>query len=167
MSELEFRLAESDDLSEIVRIYNSTIPGRMVTADLNPVTVESRIPWFNKHNPELRPLWVAQLNKKIIGWSGILPFHERAAYEATAEVSLYLDEDFRGHGYGREILRHVLKVCPQYGIETLVGLIFEQNIPSIHLFLKEDFEEWGFLPNVANLDGEKRGLKIFGKAISK
>lgn len=44
---IEFACKE--DLPDIVDIYNSTIAGRMVTADLEPVTVESRIPWFEAH----------------------------------------------------------------------------------------------------------------------
>jgi len=43
------RAATEADLPAIVEIYNSTIPGRMVTADLEPVTVESRRAWFQAH----------------------------------------------------------------------------------------------------------------------
>jgi L-amino acid N-acyltransferase YncA len=32
----------------------------MVTADTEPVSVESRIEWFHKHTPEKRPLWVIE-----------------------------------------------------------------------------------------------------------
>jgi phosphinothricin acetyltransferase len=38
--------AVRDDLPAIIDIYNATIPGRMVTADLEPITVESRLRWF-------------------------------------------------------------------------------------------------------------------------
>jgi len=39
---MTLRDATEVDLPAIVDIYNSVIPGRMVTADLEPVTVESR-----------------------------------------------------------------------------------------------------------------------------
>ncbi len=45
------RDAVETDLARIVEIYNSTIPSRMVTADTEPVSVESRLEWFYKHNP--------------------------------------------------------------------------------------------------------------------
>ena len=38
---LHFRDAVLDDLPGIVAIYNSTVPSRLVTADLEPVTVEA------------------------------------------------------------------------------------------------------------------------------
>lgn len=37
---LIIRDARYEDLSAIVRIYNETIPSRMVTADLEPITIE-------------------------------------------------------------------------------------------------------------------------------
>jgi L-amino acid N-acyltransferase YncA len=43
---LACRDATLDDLPAIVAIYNSTVPSRQVTADLEPVSVESRLPWF-------------------------------------------------------------------------------------------------------------------------
>jgi len=48
-------------------IYNSIIPGRMVTAELEPVTVESRRPWLAAHNPQTRPVWVLE-DESTKGW---------------------------------------------------------------------------------------------------
>ncbi|MCA0430303.1 MAG: hypothetical protein LCH32_07345 [Bacteroidetes bacterium] len=44
---ISFELATFSDLENIVATYNSTIESRMVTADLEPVSVESKISWFN------------------------------------------------------------------------------------------------------------------------
>lgn len=162
---IRYRLAAPEDLEEIVRIYNSTIPSRLVTADLTPVSVESRREWFHRHTPGKRPLWVVEEGVKVIGWVGFQPFHSRSAYNATAEVSLYLDESVRGRGLGRQILDFAMEAAPGLGIETIIGLIFEHNTPSIRLFEKAGFQEWGFLPEVANLDGVRRGLKYFGRKV--
>lgn len=59
------RAAHRGDLSQIVGIYNSTIPTRMVTADTEPVTVESRIRWFEEHTPTFRPLWVIEADGRL------------------------------------------------------------------------------------------------------
>ena len=55
-----YRDATLDDLPAIVAIYNSTIASRDVTADLEPVSVESRRAWFDAHGPAARPLWVVE-----------------------------------------------------------------------------------------------------------
>ena len=54
------RPAADADLPAIVEIYNATIPSRMVTADLEPVTVEARLPWLAAHQSPARPIWVLQ-----------------------------------------------------------------------------------------------------------
>ena len=51
MNTIYFADASLENLDEIVTIYNSTISSRMVTADLDPVSVESRISWFYEHKP--------------------------------------------------------------------------------------------------------------------
>ena len=60
--------AKLDDLPRIVEIYNSTIPGRMVTADTAPVTVQSKEKWFHEHSQDFRPLWVVKYKGEICGW---------------------------------------------------------------------------------------------------
>src|SRR5690606_9306266 len=93
-------------------------------------------------------------------------FHEREAYDITAEISIYLDEKARRRGFGRMILQEIVRTAPSLGIEKLIGLIFSHNTPSIQLFKSEGFSEWGNLPNVAKLDGILRGLTIVGKDLS-
>ena len=61
------RHATENDLPAIVEIYNASIPSRMSTADLEPVTVESRRAWFLKHSPERYPLLVAAVQEALAG----------------------------------------------------------------------------------------------------
>jgi len=167
MEELKFRDAIITDLNKIVEIYNSTIPSRMVTADTEPVSAESRKKWFDEHNSTKRPLWVVE-NKsgEIIGWVSFQSFYGRHAYDATVEISIYLEEKQRGKGLGKQILQYCVDNCAKYGIKTLLGFIFLHNEPSLKLFRHFGFDDWGTLPNIAELDGQERGLKILGKRIN-
>ena len=167
MSEyIHFRIANLEDLPIIVNIYNSTIPSRMVTADTEPVSIDDRLEWFHEHTPSKRPLWVVEYEDEICGWVSLQSFYGRPAYNATAEISIYLHENFRGKGLGKKILSKVIEECPKFEIETLLGFIFGHNEPSIRLFSNFGFEKWAFLPEVAKLDGVKRDLVILGKKIS-
>src|SRR5258708_31358560 len=89
------RQATRKDLPAIVDIYNATIPSRLVTADLESVSVESRIEWFEQHRPDFRPLWVAQSEGYIAGWLSFAAFYGRPAYNKTAELSVYVGASFR------------------------------------------------------------------------
>ena len=101
-------------------------------------------------------------NNQILGWVSFQSFYGRPAYDATVEISIYLDEQQRGRGLGKQILQYCIDKAPSLGVHTLLGFIFAHNLPSIVLFEKMGFEEWANLPNIATLDQEERSLKILG-----
>ncbi len=106
MHQLKFRNAEQQDLPYIVEIYNSTIASRMVTADTEPVSVASRQKWFDEHSALKRPLWMVEdENNQLLGWVSFQSFYGRPAYDATVEISIYLNEQQRGRGLGKQILQ--------------------------------------------------------------
>ncbi|MDO3409067.1 GNAT family N-acetyltransferase [Saccharibacillus sp. CPCC 101409] len=158
-------LAGREDLPAIVSIYNSTIAGRMVTADLEPITVESRLQWFEEHMPARRPLWVMRRQGRVLAWISLQSFYGRPAYDATAEVSIYVDESLRGTGAGSRLLEKAIAESPALGVNTLLGFVFGHNEPSLRLLRKYGFESWGHLPRVAVLDGIERDLVILGLRI--
>ncbi|GIP44489.1 phosphinothricin acetyltransferase [Paenibacillus sp. J45TS6] len=162
---IEFSYAQRDDLPDIVAIYNSTIAGRMVTADLEPVTVESRIPWFEEHTPDKRPLWVMRVDGQIAGWVSLSSFYGRPAYDGTVEVSVYVSEAYRGTGAGSRLMEKIIQDCSRLQVTTLLGFVFGHNEPSLRLLQKFGFEQWGYYPEVAVLDGKKRDLAILGKKL--
>lgn len=159
------RLARFEDLPAIVAIYNSTVASREVTADTEPVTVESRHAWFAEHTPERRPLWVAEQDGCIIGWLSYSNFYGRPAYAGTAELSIYLHEDARGKGLGRYFLEQAIEFAPRVAVHTLLGFIFGHNLPSLALFERFGFARWASMPRVATLDGIERDLIIVGKRV--
>jgi phosphinothricin acetyltransferase len=164
--QITFRLATLDDLPSIVEIYNSTIPSRMVTADTEPITVESRLGWFKEHDPKTRPLYMILLSGQTAGWISFQSFYGRPAYQATAEISIYIDDHFRGQKIGQTAIQKAIDECPTLGINTLLGFIFAHNKPSIGLFAKFGFEEWAYLPKIALLDGIERDLVILGRKVT-
>jgi phosphinothricin acetyltransferase len=157
------RIANREDLAQIVAIYNSTIPSRQVTADIEPVSVQSRVRWFEEHSPDFRPLWVVETEGRIAGWLSFSSFYGRPAYNRTAELSVYVHADFRNRGIASYLLTQALNQAPGLGIDTLLGFIFGHNLSSLALFEKFGFSRWGELPKVALLDGVERDLVIVGR----
>jgi L-amino acid N-acyltransferase YncA len=157
------RMAAEADLPAIVAIYNETIPSRLVTADLEPVSVASRRAWFADHRGATRPLWVVEREGGLAAWLSFSSFYGRAAYDATAEVSVYVAAGARRRGIAGYLLRAAAAAAPQLGLRTLLGFIFSHNEPSLELFAKCGYAQWGRLPGVARLDGVERDLVIVGR----
>ena len=161
--ELTIRNALESDLPKIIDIYNATVPTRMVTAELEPTSVDARLPWFREHSPDQYPFWVAESDGQVIGWLDFKRFIPRCAYRSTAEISVYVDEKFRRQGVARRLLEHAIPHAPSLGITALVGLIFGHNEPSLRLFEHLDFQRWGLLPRIARLDEIERDLVLMGR----
>jgi phosphinothricin acetyltransferase len=160
---MTIRDAVEADLPAIVEIYNATVPTRMVTAELEPTTVEARLPWFREHSAERYPFWVVESEGCVIGWLDFKKFQPRCAYRGTAEISVYVDEKSRRRGVGQRLLENAIARAPSLGITALIGLIFGHNEPSLKLFRRLGFERWGFFPAVAQLDGVDRDLMVMGR----
>jgi len=163
---ISFEIAKTTDLPKIVATYNSTIPSRLVTADLEPVSIESKMAWFLAHDPGYRPLWLVLKNGTYAGWMSFNSFYGRPAYNGTVEVSIYLEEKYRGNGLGKACLQKAIATAPELKIRNLLGFIFGHNQTSLRLFLGHGFETWACLPGVADLDGELRDLVIVGKKVA-
>ena len=163
---MTIRDAVETDLPAIVTIYNAAIPSRMATADLEPVSVESRFLWFKEHIPSYRPIWVMEVDGVTLGWLSFQSFYGRPAYQATAELSIYVAPTCHRRGVGRQLLSRAIRQSPSLDLKTLVGFIFAHNQPSLQLFESFGFQHWGYLPKVAELDGVERGLVIVGRRIT-
>jgi L-amino acid N-acyltransferase YncA len=162
---VKIRDAVESDLPAIIDIYNAAIATRMSTAQLEPVTVESRRRWLNEHSPERHPFWVMECDGQVAGWLTIKPFLPRCAYSGTAELSVYVDQRFRRRGLARTLLEEAIARAPRLEITAVVGLIFAHNEPSLRLFEQLGFARWGLLPQVALLDGVHRDLTIMGRQV--
>ena len=153
------------DLAAIIAIYNTSIPGRMATADLDPVTVASRLDWFTAHTPDRRPLWVLEADDNIKAWFSFRSFYGRDAYRHTAEVSIYVSPDYHNQRLGDTLLTQAIVSTPRLDLKTLVAFIFSHNQPSLNLFKKHNFQLWGYLPQIAELNGIERDLIILGRQV--
>jgi phosphinothricin acetyltransferase len=160
------RIARREDLPGIVAIYNQAIPSRRSTADLTPVTVEERAAWFEQHEPDRHPIFIAELDGRLAGWCSLSAYRPgRMALRFTAEISYYVDNDFQRRGAGSALMQHALQACPALGIKNVFAILLDRNEGSRRLLEKHGFRQWGYLPRVADLDGEECGQYYYGLRI--
>jgi L-amino acid N-acyltransferase YncA len=160
------REAKETDLPTIIEIYNAAVPTRKATADLQPISLESRLEWFKQHEPDQYPIWVVAIEGRVVGWLSLQMFYGRVAYQKTAEVSLYISPNYQGCGLGKLLVEYALDRCPKLNISNLICIIFAHNQASICLFEKFGFQRWGYLPQIAELDDLTADVVILGKKIA-
>lgn len=161
---MELHNAQDNDFGRVVAIYNMSIPSRLSTADTTLATVESKKEWLESHSERL-PLYVVKLQSKIVGWASFQSFYGRPAYSATVELSIYIDPVHQNRGVGSAVLRECIEKASNLGITNILGFVFAHNISSIKLLIKHGFVQWGYLPEVAEMDGKLYSLTIQGLKI--
>jgi L-amino acid N-acyltransferase YncA len=160
------RLAQLDDLPVIVDIYNQAIPSKQSTGDIEPLRVEDRRTWFREHRPEEHPIFVADVEGQVAGWCSLSAYRPgRAALRFTAEISYYIALAYHRQGIATALVKHAVTACPALQIRHLFAIVLEGNQASLKFLEKMGFEQWGYLPRVADFDGREVGHLYYGRHV--
>lgn len=162
-NKLSIRFANINDLPCIVDIYNQAIRSKSATGDMDEFNLEERINWFSKFDADDFPIYVAEQNKKVVGYATLSPYRPgREAMNKIAEISFFLDYACRGLGIGSALLKYAIDDCDRLGKRTLLAILLDINPESIFLLKKFKFEEWGKLPKVIDFNGKICDHLIYG-----
>ena len=132
------------DLPQITSIYNHYVLNTPVTFDLEPVGPEQRVGWFNEHTEGARyQLFVSEDRGRILGYAGTGRFRSKAAYDTTAEVTVYCARDATGRGIGRMMYQRLFDALRNEDLRRLVAGITIPNQASIALHRRFGFTEVG------------------------
>ena len=145
--------AKLDDLNAITEIYNEAILTTDATFDTEPKTDAEQRAWFANHGPK-NPILVAELDNVVVGWASLSEWSERRAYSDTAEISLYVKQEFRGRGTGRRLLEGIIEEGEKVGLHTVIARINEGNKGSIRLHEGVGFEHIGVMREVGQKFGK-------------
>jgi L-amino acid N-acyltransferase YncA len=166
MLTLNIRYASNKDLKEIVEILNQAIQTRTSTGYLDEVTVEEKRQWFSEHTKEKYPILVAEKNKKIVGWISLDPYRKgRKAFVKTVEASCFVHKDHKREGIGTQLLHVMEQTAKKLGYTAIFAVVLDKNIGSRALLEKNNFEQWAFLPDVAEIDGNTLSHVYYGKKL--
>jgi len=114
--------------------------------------------WDQRHLPSCR--LVGRLENRIVGWAALSPVSSRCVYGGVAEVSIYVAEDARGHGVGRQLLSALVDASEQNGIWTLQAGIFPENEASIRLHEQAGFRVLGTRERLGCMNGRWRDIVL-------
>lgn len=159
---LILRRAEIEDLSCIRQIYNEAVQTTVATFDTEPKTLEEQRAWFENHGPRY-PIFVAEADGVISGWASLSKWSERRAYSDTAEISLYVKEEFRGRRIGKKLLEAILEEGERVGLHTVIARIAGENRVSIHLHESLGFEHIGVMREVGRKFGKLLDVNLMQK----
>ena len=141
---MQIRPATRADLPGILEIYNDAVLTTTATYDYEPRTLEHRTQWFEDHQRDGYPVFVAVDDAgRVVGWSALNPFHARIGYRFTSENSVYVAADMRGKGVGKLLLPPLIEGAKARGLHAIIAVIDADNEASVRLHAAFGFEKVG------------------------
>ncbi len=163
---LTIRPATKSDVHRITEIYNEAIENTTATFDTDAKSEEDRMNWFMNHD-EMHPVLVAENEGRVIGYASLSRWSDRCAYDGTAEVSVYIDPNFRGKGTGKKLLEVLTLQAEKIGLHNLISRITEGNLNSIHIHEIYGFEHIGVIREAGKKFGKFLDVHMMQKLLRK
>lgn len=118
------KVATPGDAAEMFAIYHYYVETSAVTFD-DPHDALSVERFADKiaHTLERYPWLIAVSNDSIIGYAYAGPLRERAAYDWSAEATVYLTPEKRGKGTGRALYTELERLLALQGIRAIYACI--------------------------------------------
>lgn len=142
------RQATENDAQELLDIYAPYITK-------TTITFEDVIPTLDDFKQRIRdisqtfPYLVAEDDEgKILGYAYAHLYGPRAAYAWTVEASIYIDHNFKGHGLGTDLYKHLEDILKKQNVVNLMACITEENANSIRFHEKFGYKKVGTFQKV-------------------
>jgi L-amino acid N-acyltransferase len=141
------RVARRADVASILEIYNHEVLCSTATYDTEPRSMAEQEEWFAHHGSS-HPVFVAEAGVHVVGWASLSPWADRAAYDRSAETSVYVAEESRGKGTGKRLLQELVDAGRRAGHHALLARISADNTVSVRLHEVLGFTVVGLLKEV-------------------
>jgi len=149
---VRIRPAGLDDAAAICRIYNQGIQDRIATLETEERSPEERAQWLTARDA-CHPVLVAESDGAVVGWASLNVFNARRTYEHVADISLYVERQWRGRGVGRRLLEALITQATELGYHKLVLAAFPFNQAGMRAYGRAGFREVGIYKEQGRLDG--------------
>ncbi|RZJ71022.1 GNAT family N-acetyltransferase [Flavobacterium sp.] len=145
MTTFSIREATLNDVQGVLDIVNHAIAHTTANYNYDPQTIEAQLQWFGEKQQKTFPVFVADHDGKVVGFSTYGTFREKTGYRFTVEHSVYVADGFSGKGIGRKLLETLIAKAKEQGFHTMIGGIDASNEDSIAFHRKFGFVECGVI----------------------
>jgi L-amino acid N-acyltransferase YncA len=138
---VKIRQATEADLPALLVIYNDIIVNTTAVWHNDPHTLAMRQEWFAIKQEQGFPVFVAEEEEEIVGFSTIGPFRQWIGYRFTVENSVYVASGSRGKGVAKLLMPPLIDAARELKLHAIVAGIEAENEASIALHKKFGFTE--------------------------
>lgn len=136
------RSAKTEDALAIATIYNHYILHSHATFETEPIDEAEMLGRIRKVQDEFDLPWlVKEENGAVVGYAYATQWKPRKAYGNTTEISVYLDKDHAGKGFGKRLYQELISHLHGKGYHAVIGGISLPNESSVRLHESLGFQK--------------------------
>ena len=172
MTDFNIRQAREADVPAIGDLYNYFVRQTAITFDLEEVSLENRIKWFDQFDQFDQfgetgryRLFVAGTGGALAGFAYSSRYRAKAAYDTTVETTIYTRDDTQRRGLGRALYGALFTALEGENIHRAIAVIAEPNAASDGLHSALGFRKIGVLSDVGYKCGRFRSTGYWEKAM--
>jgi L-amino acid N-acyltransferase YncA len=154
------RDARESDLEAILAIYNDVIINTTAVYSEQPHTLQMRKDWYQDRIKNNFPVFVAEIDGEIAGFSSFGHFRVWPCYRYTVEISVYVDVNYRGNGISKRLLQALINRAKEMNMHAIIAGISADNEVSINLHISFGFVEVANFKEVGYKFGRWLDLKF-------
>lgn len=141
------------DAQAICAIYNFYVQNTVCSFETEPVQIPEMERRIAEATQDGFPFYVGEEDGTVIGYCYLHPWKAKAAYDSTAESTIYLDSRYVGGGRGEALYRHLLSEAGER-THSVIACICLPNEPSVRLHEKLGFRQVSCFRQVGRKFGE-------------
>ena len=145
---MNIRLATPAAAAAIHDIYAPIVRDTTISFEWEPPSVEEIAARIERTLSDGYPWLVAEIDERVAGYAYASRFRTRAAYDWTAEVSVYVARDRHRSGVGRALYGELLRLLERQGFRSAYGVMTLPNAGSEGLHRALGFVEVGRYPRI-------------------
>jgi L-amino acid N-acyltransferase YncA len=154
------RNATTDDLPQILTIYNDIIATSTAIYADRPTTLAERAEWFEARSKRGYPVLVAVEGERVRGFSSFGDWRGAwSGYRHTVEHSVHVAGDSRGGGIGTKLVEALFPRAIAMNVHVMIGGIDAANEGSLRFHERLGFERVAHFKEVGHKFG--RWLDLF------
>jgi phosphinothricin acetyltransferase len=157
---ISIRDANQTDLPQILGIYNDVIEQTTAVFSYSKHTIEMRTEWFQSRQQGNFPIYVAEYENEILGFSSYGPFRTWPAYQYTVENSIYVAKSHRGRGISKLLMKPLIEQAIRQQYHVIIAGIEASNQISIRIHESFGFTEVAHFKEVGYKFGKWLDLKF-------
>ncbi|PYN01392.1 MAG: GNAT family N-acetyltransferase [Candidatus Rokuibacteriota bacterium] len=134
-----------------VIVAEFVVAGTVVAGTVSPALIEGGL---RETPPGSASADTRSARSGLIAWASLNVFNAREAYRHVADISVYVEREWRGKGAGRVLLEKLDDLGRQHGFHKLVLSAFPFNTGGMALYERLGYRTVGIYREQGRLDGK-------------